>query len=472
MHRLIHSHILLPAFETLYKRRKTFRYLKELERTQWLSRSELDAIQFRALQRVLAHAYANCPFYQNQWQGLSLNPGAIQSVADLERWPIVDRTTIRLNRHAMRSRIADDLMTKATGGSSGEPLQFDLNVGSNDRRVAASYRGYGWAGAYPGTKQLYLWGGSLEPQPRRRQRKDQFYHGLHRRTYLSTFGLSSESLLGYFNILNDYRPDFIVAYTNSLYEFARMLEDRHLEPFSPRAMIVGAEKLHSFQREVIERVFHAPVFETYGSREFMLVGAECDRHMGLHLTQENLLVEVVRPDGTRAADGEEGDLLVTDLYNYGMPFIRYQTGDRAVAGWKQCACGRGLPLLRRVTGRSMDTLMTPDGRRISGAMFPHLLKDFPAIRRFQVIQDSPDHVELRLVASAAWNDADRVAIETIIRAKLGPEVRFETHLVEDIALTGAGKLRVVVNRCALSQTQEPMESRPVAFLAGSTFEDA
>src|SRR5665213_1514922 len=110
MHRLIHSHILLPAFETLYKRRKTFRYLKELERTQWLSRSELDAIQFRALQRVLAHAYANCPFYQNQWQGLSLNPGAIQSVADLERWPIVDRTTIRLNRHAMRSRIADDLM--------------------------------------------------------------------------------------------------------------------------------------------------------------------------------------------------------------------------------------------------------------------------------------------------------------------------------------------------------------------------
>src|SRR2546423_8189267 len=106
-----------------------------------------------------------------------------------------------------------------------------------------------------------------------------------------------------------------------------MLADKKVTPHSPKSILVGAEKLHPFQRELIERVFGAPVFETYGSREFMLIGAECDRHDGLHLTAEQLLVEVLEDDGSPTPQGEEGNVVVTDLYNYGMPFIRYATGD-------------------------------------------------------------------------------------------------------------------------------------------------
>src|SRR6185437_4278751 len=135
-------------------------------------------------------------------------------------------------------------------------------------------------------------------------------------------------------------PDVIVAYTNPLDSFASMLRERGWRPFSPRAIVVGAEKLHDFQRRRIEEVFGAPVFETYGSREFMLIGAECDRHRGLHLTAENLLVEVLDDDGQPTPPGEEGDVVITDLYNYGMPFVRYANGDRGVAGFEGCACGR------------------------------------------------------------------------------------------------------------------------------------
>src|SRR5207237_1415571 len=152
------------------------------------------------------------------------------------------------------------------------------------------------------------------------------------------------------------------------------------------------------------------VFETYGSREFMLMAAECDRHEGLHLTQEHLLVEVLNDDGTPTPPGQEGNLAVTDLYNYGMPFIRYLNGDRATAGWDTCSCGRGLPLMKPVLGRVLDVLCTPDGRRVSGEFFPHLMKDFAAVRRFQVVQDEPDHVEMRLVAAPAWSDSDRAKV--------------------------------------------------------------
>src|SRR5207247_2590258 len=99
------------------------------------------------------------------------------------------------------------------------------------------------------------------------------------------------------------RPDAIVAYTNPLYSLARALDEKGVKPYSPKSIVVGAEKLHNFQRVLIERIFQTPVFETYGSREFMLIGAECDHHAGLHLTMEHLLVEVVDDDGHPTPDG-------------------------------------------------------------------------------------------------------------------------------------------------------------------------
>jgi phenylacetate-CoA ligase len=210
--------------------------------------------------------------------------------------------------------------------------------------------------------------------------------------------------------------------------------------------VVGAEKLHGFERELIERVFAAPVFETYGSREFMLIAAECERHNGMHLNMEYLFVEILDPSGQPTPAGQEGDLVVTDLFNYGMPFIRYATGDRAVAGLGECSCGRGLPLLKKVTGRQLDMLRTPDGRLIPGEFFPHLIKDFPAVRQFQVVQEHPDLILLRVVADAAWTLETSRQLELITRQTLGPMVRFEIQRVTDIPLTATGKHRVVINK--------------------------
>jgi phenylacetate-CoA ligase len=455
MHRIIHRHILLPAFDTLYHGRKTFSYLKELDRSQWLSREEVEVDQLRSLKRILEHAFANCPYYREAWTRSGLDPLGVKSLEDFRRWPTINRTTILESRTQMRASMGLKLISKATGGSSGQPLGFDLDTGSNDHRVAASYRGYSWAGAGPGAKLLYLWGVPLGKQSRLKRWKDRFYHGLHRHRILNTFELTEARAGDFLAEHNRYRPDVLVAYTNPLYEFARMLEQRGLRPFSPKAIIVGAEKLHGFQRELIEKIFGTRVFETYGSREFMLIAAECDRHEGLHLSHENLLVEVLDDDGSPTSDGQEGNIVITDLFNYGMPFIRYVCGDRCVAGWTKCSCGRGLPLMKPVLGRRLDTLCTPDGRRVPGELFPHMIKDFPGVKRFQVVQDQPDHVELRVIVGPKWSEADRAAVERLSKDALGPAVRFEIVRVDDIPLTGAGKLRVVINLCQNVATVAP-----------------
>src|SRR5262249_16386397 len=148
----------------------------------------------------------------------------------------------------------------------------------------------------------------------------------------------------------------------------------------------------------------------------------------------------------------------TDLYNYGMPFIRYANGDRAVAGWDNCSCGRGLPLLTKVVGRRLDVLRTPDGRQVPGEFFPHLMKEFPAIKRFQVVQTDPDHIQLRLVLKGPWNEADRDLLEGEVRNVIGPVVHFDLEMVDDIPLTPAGKLQVVVNLCEPAVAVERLPS--------------
>lgn len=450
----IYRYALLPAYESLYQRRHTLRYLRELERSQWQSPDQIQARQFASLKRILEHAEQHCPYYQRTWAGLGLRSADLRSSDDFRRWPLIEKNQIREHRLEMRAAdIQRPLLAKSTGGSTGVPLQFDLDMGSHERRWAAMLRGYGWAGATPGTKQFHLWGAPVEPQSGKKQLKDRIFNLIQRRHMVNSFQLSDSTVPDILRELNQYRPDVIVAYTGAMYQFARCLAERKLQPFSPKSIIVGAEKLHGFQRETIESVFRCRLFETYGSREFMLIGAECSEHRGLHVTSDQLLVEILNDDGQPTPAGQVGNVVITDLFNYGMPFIRYVNGDQALAGFDQCTCGRGLPLLREVRGRRLDAIRTPDGKLVPGEFFPHLFKDFGAVRQFQIVQTALDRLELRVVLLADMKDSDRSRILEAISNIVGPQVQLAWQPVPEIPLTKAGKHMVVVSH--VSATSDP-----------------
>jgi len=439
---------LIRAYEGGLRRRPVFRYWDELTRSQYLPEPELDALRLARLRALLEHADRTVPWYRAQWLAAGISSSRVLALADLRDFPVIDRQTILANREQMRSTDPTlHLIPKATGGSSGVPLQFYLDTAGNERRMAAWHRGYAWAGAAPGTRQWYLWGVPPDATASWRKQKLRLYDALYRKTTVSCFDLGEETVAAFERSLRRTAPDVIVAYTGALYAFARMLEARDTAPFQPRALVVGAEALHRFQRETIERVFRAPVFETYGSREFMLMGAECEQHSGLHLTAEHHIVEVLDDDGRPVAAGTEGNLAITDLTNLGMPFIRYLNGDRGIMASGPCACGRTLPRLARVTGRQLDVLTTPDGHELPGEFFPHIMKEFAAVQRFQVVQDVPEEVVVRIVAPA-WSAADALRLAREVGAVAGGQLRIRVEQVEDIPLTGAGKLKVVVNRLA------------------------
>jgi phenylacetate-CoA ligase len=438
---------LLPFYETRLRGRSTFRHRAEFMANQWRPAEEIATLQWERLGALLRHAYATVPYYRAAFDRLGLHPESIRTPADFARLPVLEKPTVRAERDQLVSSAFDpsDLIASATGGSTGEPMRFCYDRASYEWRVAAAMRGDEWAGWRLCAPEFYIWGVALLPQQGRTRLKKQLHHASLRRSIVNSFELAAERIPGIVQRYNRLRPRVVIGYANAIYEFARFVQQAGMRLHRPHGVISSAEKLYGYQHELIEAVFQAPVFDRYGCREVMMIAAECHQHRGLHVTADNLYVEVVQ-GGRLCAPGERGEILLTDLHNYGMPLIRYKVGD--VGSWAEhgCACGRGLPLLNVVEGRTLDLIRTPGGRVISGEFFPHLLKDFASIRRYQIVQEREDTLRVRLAVDPALPAADQRLLEETMMRTLGPEMRLDWEIGTDLAIETGSKFRPVLSR--------------------------
>ena len=437
--------ILWPLYEQLCGRH-TYHNWSVAERNQWLSLRELEQLQTNELRKLLIHAGDQSQWYAARFKSVGLDVHTQQLPANFLRLPPITKDDINANRDAMLAQNFRGKVHKhRTGGSTGTPLRFYLNHGSYEWRVAVSMRGYAWAGCRDGDRQFYVWGAPIGTPPWMQGLKTSLHNAILARRVFSSFSFSRTAMSRCINEIQKFRPLTIIGYTNALFLLAQHASENKLTIPSPRAIITAAEGVNALQREIIEKVFGAPVFASYGSREFMLIGMECDRHNGFHLSADNLLVEVLRPDGARAADGEIGEIVITDLHNFGMPFIRYKIGDLGMTSKRACSCGRGLPLLQSVEGRILDAIRTPDGRIVPGEFFPHLIKEFDAVRQFQVIQKRLDWLQINLVLNRQDTTQQLEQLEQEVHRTLGNNIRVDIAQVQEIPGTASGKFRVSIS---------------------------
>ncbi|MET0934698.1 MAG: phenylacetate--CoA ligase family protein, partial [Luteibacter sp.] len=430
------------------RRRGTPAHMRRYEADQWLSRERIQALQLERLQKLLAWCHAEVPYYRETWDAAGIHPRDIRRLGDVAHLPLLTKAHIREHGDDLKATsLNDGLGYKATGGSTGEPLRFGFTRESNDRRVAVMWRGYGWAGSRMGRRTLFLWGGPVGNPTTSHQLKDKLYNAVFARKLLDSFRMSESNLAEYADVIDAYRPDIIVGYVGPLVRLAEWLIATGRCVHRPVSIIGAAEALHPFQRDIIERAFGAPAFNTYGCREFMLVASECEHRDGLHVNADHLLVETLGPDGQPTHEGS-GDVAITDLFNYGMPFVRYVNGDMATHADTACPCGRGLPMLASVDGRKLDAIRTPAGHVLPGEFFPHMLKDVPGLARFQLVQRRLDRLDLSIVRGAAFDDVSLDYIRREVAKVLGDSAELHCHFVDDIPLTRSGKLRVTVSELA------------------------
>lgn len=435
-----------PFFEAKIKKRNTANLYNDSLRFQWKESSHIFFNQFICLRELLKHAENYCPYYGGIFKNKSIDVVNIQNIFELSNIPILTKDIIKNNFDNIISRKnIHSIWKKSTGGSTGQPLHFAYTKESYEWRVAMSKRGYAWAGALPGAKQAYIWGMQLGELGPLQKIKERLHHYIDRHLYFNCFEFDEKAMANCLARMNRFKPDAIVGYTNPLYNLALFIGDNSKIKFNPEGIVCAAEKVHPYQREVMERVFGAKVFNTYGSREFMLIAAECEKHEGLHISADNLIVEIIKDDGTPAQEGETGRIIVTDLHNYGMPFIRYEIGDLGIATSRSCSCGRGLPLIADVVGRSLDVIRTPEGRIIPGEFFPHLMKDFVEVARFQVVQEKLDLLIVKIVPDGKLSASSKNIIDVEVRKKVGSAMIVKYEIVSEIPLTATGKYRVTVS---------------------------
>ncbi len=448
--------ILYPLYEQWYKGRQTLQALKDYQKNLGLNPEQLAELQWQKLKALLNHAYQNVPYYQNLWRQEGINPEDIRSVSDFTQLPILTKQVVTEHYDQLRSKVdSGNNITKTTGGSSGVPFKFEITPHSNELRQAVMWRGYGWLGAGLGVRTAYLWGTNVGEQTTRQKLKDSLYHRFYNRMMLNSFNLNADNLQDYVDSLNQYKARAMVCYVAPLTTLAQYINEQGVKVHSPDAILTGAEPLYEFQRQEIQKAFQCPVYNTYGCREVMLIAAECKRQNGLHINMDHLVVEVTNESGSFLAgrdftEQQTGDILITDLSNWGMPLIRYQNGDLATLTDRKCGCGNPLPLMDSVDGRSLDVIVAPNGARLPGEFFPHLLKEYEAIKKFQVVQDTESSITIKYVT----DQADMTDVQSNIRAELDKYTQgtlaIEYVSVDEIPLTVSGKHRVVINQ--LKQT--------------------
>jgi phenylacetate-CoA ligase len=422
-------------------------YRDALERSQYADPEALAAIQWQRLQQLLRHAYEYVPFYRRRFDRVGLPPDRIRSWEDFHRLPELTKTDVRGSLSDLVStRPERRVERRTTSGSTGVPLEFFLDERYRTYGEAARARSQSWYGFARGDRSAHLAGSDRDlPQWTWRQRT---LARAERQRWFNLFDMTEERLRAFARGLEGWRPDFIFGYPSGLYALARTTQRNEFR-VRPRAVQSHAEQLWDFQRMAIEEAFQCPLIDTYGARESSPIATQCLARDGLHVIADLRLVEVLDEDGKPTAPGQVGRIVLTDFTNYAMPLIRYANED--LASWQDatpCACGRTLPRLAAIHGRSSDVVRTKGGMRIHGYFFMFLFYGAQGVEQFQIRQTSLEELEILIKPNAEFRSEFVDHLRRHIDAHTNSAFTVTCRLVDDIPATPTGKHRFTISDVA------------------------
>ncbi|MFL6227687.1 MAG: phenylacetate--CoA ligase family protein [Pyrinomonadaceae bacterium] len=429
---------------------RSWRYGRETERLvgEALERERWGAERWRSwreerLACVLHRAATEVPFYREQWSERRRR-GDRASWELLENWPLLEKESVR---ERPRAFVADGCDVRRmfydhTSGTTGKSLDLWLSR----ETVRAWYalceaRLRRWYGVSRRDRWAILGGQLIAPVG---SRKPPFWvwNAALRQLYMSSYHLAPDLCGHYLDALARYRVRYLLGYTSSLYALAQGALRTGRTDLQMSVVVTNAEPVYAYQRRAIEEAFSCPVRETYGMAEIVAAASECEAGR-LHAWPEAGVVEVLQ-NGRPVEGGEAGELVCTGLMNADMPLVRYRVGDRGALApptADPCACGRTLPSLASVEGRTDDLIYTPDGRRV-GCIDTIYDARLP-VREAQIVQEALTRVRVRYVPAPEFTAATGAAIVRAMRERMGP-VEVVLERVDEIARGANGKYRAVV----------------------------
>ncbi len=442
------SAVIFPLHERL-KKHCTVRVRRDMEQSQWFNPDQIRQLQLGKLSAFLTDVQNHVPYYRDVFAQSGFDPTAIGSLQQLAVLPLLTKAQIRAHVDEMKADDAVGLARFNTGGSSGEPLIFYIGKQRVSHDVAAKWRATRWWGVDIGDPEAVIWGSPIElgSQDKIRLLRDKFL-----RTHLiPAFEMSPEKLDGFVQQIQAIRPKMLFGYPSALAHIAGHAEKKGIamHKLGIKVAFVTSERLYDHQREKIESVFGCPVANGYGGRDAGFIAHQCPQG-GMHITAEDIIVEIVDPQGQVLPVGELGEIVVTHLATRDFPFIRYRTGDMGILTDRLCSCGRGLPLLEEVQGRTTDFVVAQDGTVLHGLALIYVLRDLEGVEAFKITQNTLDETKVEIVRGEGFQQPDAEArITDTFKKRLGATVNIIIEYPAEISKEKSGKFRYVISHVQL-----------------------
>ena len=421
------------------------RHLGQLAGSKSRSAHLVRADQLLRLQKLVRHAWDNCDYYAAAMKSAGVAPEDIVVWEDLARLPILTKDAIRANRDRMIARNVEreSLVPRKTSGSTGVSLEFFVDEESSQWKRAVTMTYDRWAGWDLGERVGAIWGNPQHMVNWRARLRNVL---LDRYTYLDTLKMNEDEMLQFHQTLSRKAPAILFGHAHSLFLFARFMQQRGLSGIRPRGIISTCMVLHVFERQVIEQVFGCRVTNRYGCEEVSLISCDCPQG-NMHLNCDTLIVEFIR-DGKAVPPGEPGAIVVTDLTNYGMPFIRYKVGDVGVPSTKtSCPCGCSYPMMDALEGRVADYVVTADGNYISGiSLTENFAMCLPDVKQMQIVQEKLDLLVFRVVKGENFTEQTVAEIDRLALERFGTQMKWEVEYADSIQSESSGKYRFCISK--------------------------
>jgi phenylacetate-CoA ligase len=418
-------------------------------------RDELAARKLVALKTMLVHAGNTSPYYREVFQRVGFDPKAVTSISDLTAVPLITKNDLNneMSRVLSTQFRRDELVAYTTGGSSGLTLTYYRDKRTTELRRAQDLLFNGKIGVFPGAKRAWVWGAPLDAW-RQLSVKSRIRNFLSERAvFFHSYIGGAASIEAFLQRLNKHRPDVIFAYPNMLAVLAEYARDHKIGLRPIPKVVVTAEGVYDWQRELFREVFGSTTYERYGAREIGTLASEVNCHRGLHIFEPSYVIEVVDQSGKPVAPGEMGELIITDLYNRAMPLIRYRIGDMVTLDESMCGCGCTWRRISKVGGRILDLVTRPDGSRVAGQVMLDVVRDVKLKYRIQVAQMAVNTFVIRHLETDTINSDIRNKLLESFKTYLGEEAKVEYEQVKELTYDKSGKYRWFINELSRKETE-------------------
>jgi phenylacetate-CoA ligase len=419
-------------------------YYKHLKNSQYATKEEIKKIQLNALKIILLHAIEYVPHYQNVLKNMKSDIESLNSLAVIKDLPILEKSLLREMPQLFISKYYNKhkLLQINTSGTTGSPLTIYITPKARKMNYAFFARSKSWAGIMDFEKSITFAGRTIVPIE---QSKPPYWrHNYYLNNLLmSSYHLSGRTIEDYVQKIRKFKPLFIDSYPSSLSTVADYIIMKNISDIHVQSIITSAETLLDYQRNKIEKAFNCRVYDQYGSAEQVVFACQCEEGI-YHINSEYGYVEVLNGKNEPASNGELGEIVCTGFTNDAMPLIRYRIGDMGILRKEQCKCGRNFPIIREISGRKDDILLTPDGRYI-GRLDPIFKGMESSIIEAQIVQEKLDLIKVLIVKAANYRESHGAIIVKELKKRMGEAIVFKILYVESIPRTQNGKFRAVVS---------------------------